>query len=288
MNDADLATELGFHSEHADVNGTTLHYVTGGEGPPLVLLPGWPQTWWSWHKVMPKLAERRRVVAVDLRGMGGSAKPDGGYDKKTMAADIHELVRRLGHNQVDVAGHDIGAMVAFSMAANHPDTVGKVALLDAPHANAAFYQLPLLSDTGAPGDYWWFGFNQLDTLPEQLLDGRARFLVDHIVDRLAAHRAAIADRDRMIYAAAYDAPGAVRASTGWYRAFRQDIADLGGYEKVTAPVLALFNRRALGVVSAMIDQYAADVRTRAVEDSGHFLAEEQPDVVVDELLAFFG
>ena len=148
MNDTELAAELGFRSEHADVNGTRLHYVTGGEGAPLVLLPGWPMTWWSFHQVMPTLAQKHQVIAIELRGQGGSAKPADGYDKKTMARDVHELVRQLGHDKVDVVGHDIGAMVAFSLAANHPDTVGKAVLLDVAHPYDGYYDRPLVPRPG--------------------------------------------------------------------------------------------------------------------------------------------
>jgi hypothetical protein len=116
--DAELAASLpgGFRSAYAYVNGIRLHYVTGGAGEPLVLLPGWPATWWSYHKVMPALARRYRMIAIDIRGMGASDKPAGGFDKKTMARDVYELVRKLGHDRVNIAGHDIGAMVAFSFA----------------------------------------------------------------------------------------------------------------------------------------------------------------------------
>ena len=105
------------------MNSVRLHYVAGGEGSPVLLLPGWPETWWSYHKIMPELARSHRVVVVDLRGMGQSDKPEGGYDKKTMAGDIAALVRELGFETVDVVGHDIGSMVAYSFAANHPELI---------------------------------------------------------------------------------------------------------------------------------------------------------------------
>ncbi|WP_157494410.1 alpha/beta fold hydrolase [Kutzneria sp. 744] len=284
MNDKERAAELGLRSEHAAVNGTELHYVTGGQGEPVVLLPGWPETWWAYHKVLPRLAEQHQVIAVDLRGMGGSAKPDSGYDKKTMARDIHELIRHLGHERADVVGHDIGSMVAFSLAANHPDTVRRVSMLDVAHVNESFRQLRLLG----PNTLWWWAFNQLDGLPEQLLEGRARFLVDHIVDRLAVRRDAITDRDRAVYAEAYDTAAAIRAGNGWFRTVEQDIDDIGTYEKVTAPILALLAPWVRARTEPGITGYATDVRVVEVPDSGHFIAEEAPDLVVDELTRFFG
>lgn len=143
--DAVLVKSLpGFQNGYADVNGTRLHYVIGGEGAPLVLLPGWPQTWWQFHKIMPTLAKSYRVIAVDLRGMGGSSKPPAGYDKKNMAKDIRELVQKLGYDKVHMAGHDIGAMVAFSYAANYPEATTKLALLDVPHPDDFFSQLTMV------------------------------------------------------------------------------------------------------------------------------------------------
>ncbi|MEV6605217.1 alpha/beta hydrolase [Kutzneria sp. NPDC051319] len=284
MSDQERAAELGLRSEHAAVNGTELHYVTGGQGEPVVLLPGWPETWWAYHKVLPRLAERHQVIAVDLRGMGASAKPDSGYDKKTMARDIHELIRHLGHERADVVGHDIGAMVAFSLAANHPDTVGRVSMLDVAHVNETFRRLPLLG----PKALWWWAFNQLDALPEQLLEGRARHLVDHIIDRLAVQRDAITDRDRAVYAEAYDTVAAIRASNGWFRALEQDIEDIGTYEKVTAPILGLVAPWVRARTEPGITNYATDARIVEVADTGHFIAEEAPDLVVDELTRFFG
>ena len=126
LSDEALAHSLlgGFVSASMKVNGVRLHYVIGGQGEPLILLPGWPETWWEFHKIMPQLAKTHRVIAVDLRGMGGSDKPRGGYDKKTMAADIQALASALRYDRVDIAGHDIGAMVAYAFAANYPAQTG--------------------------------------------------------------------------------------------------------------------------------------------------------------------
>ena len=148
--DAALAASLpgDFRNGYAEVNGTHIHYVEGGKGTPVLLLPGWPQTWWEFHKIMPELAKRHRVIAVDLRGMGGSAKPGLGYDKKNMAKDIHELTQALGYKQVNIAGHDIGAMVAYSFAANYPDATLKISLIDVAHPEESLYTLSLLPPPG--------------------------------------------------------------------------------------------------------------------------------------------
>ncbi|GHA95761.1 alpha/beta fold hydrolase [Streptomyces chryseus] len=171
----------GFAHHYADVNGTRLHYVTGGQGEPLVLLPGWPQTWWQFHQVMPALAEHYQVIAVDYRGMGASAKPADGYDKKTMARDVYELVRHLRHEKVNIAGEDIGAMVAYAFAANHPEATNKLAFWEVGHPGEVFNDLRMMPQPGQP-HLWWFAFNQVDDLPEKLLAGRYRLLLDHIIN----------------------------------------------------------------------------------------------------------
>src|SRR5258708_24293541 len=121
--DAPLAASLpgDFRNGYGEVNGTRIHYVEGGKGTPVLLLQGWPQTWWEFHKIMPELAKRHRVIAVDLRGMGGSAKPGLDYQKKNMAQDIHGLTQPLGHKQASITRHDIEATLAYSFAANNPN-----------------------------------------------------------------------------------------------------------------------------------------------------------------------
>jgi pimeloyl-ACP methyl ester carboxylesterase len=277
----------GFRSGYANVNGIRMHYVTGGRGRPLVLVPGWPQTWWEFRKIMPALAKRYRVIAVDLRGQGGSAKPAGGYDKKTMARDIYELVRSLGHSTVDIAGHDIGAMVAFSFAANHPDATRSVTVMDVGHPDEGMFHIPLLAPPGVPVHVWWFAFNQVRGLPEELLAGRFRVMTDWLFDNLMVNPAAISDRDRAIYASAYDRPDAIRAGNAWYQAFYQDIEDQKAYGKITAPMLGLaapYN----DTLEQSLPQKGTDVRLGKIQDTGHFFPEEQPEALVKALTDFLG
>lgn len=298
--DAALARSLegDFSSRLVQVNGIQLHYVEGGQGDPLLLLGGWPQTWWQFHKIMPALARRYRVIAVDLRGMGSSAKPDAGYDKKTMAGDIHELIRLLDLGRVHVAGHDIGAMVAQSLAANYPDSVRKIALLDVHHPDETMYGLTLLpqADQHVNGDFtagnrtylWWFALNQVRGLPEKLIAGRERMLIDQLFDYLLLDPASIDERDRAIYARAYAAPGAIRAGNAWYQTFMQDIEDEKGYQPLDVPVLALGGDHSnYGYLAAVLPSKGRDIQVVEVTDSGHYLAEEQPEVVVQLLTTFF-
>ncbi|HEY4853454.1 MAG TPA: alpha/beta hydrolase [Streptosporangiaceae bacterium] len=287
---APLARSLpgGFRSGYAKVNGIRLHYVAGGQGEPLFLLPGWPETWWEYHEIMPSLAARYRVIVVELRGMGGSDKPQSGFDKKTMAGDIFQLVRAFGYDTVNIAGHDIGSMVAFSFAVNHPEATRKVALLDVAHPDQSYNQLRLLPQPGAPIYPWWFAFNQVHGLPEQLVSGRSRFLIDAIFDLLLLNKAAVSDGDRAIYAKAYSSPDAIRASNGWFQAFGQDIADLASYGKVTAPMLGLADPSFFAFFQQLLPAEGTDVRVVEVANSGHFIVEEQPQAVTQALTEFFG
>jgi pimeloyl-ACP methyl ester carboxylesterase len=272
-----------FTHGYADVNGVRLHYVTTGSGEPIVLLPGWPRTWWEFHKIMPALAATHRVTAVDIRGMGESDKPAGGYDKKTMAADVAALLQALGHDKADVVGSDIGAMVAFSLAANHPGLVRTLTLLDVAHPEESWYRMPLLPRPDTHGHLWWFAFNQVRGLPERLVAGHARELVDHLCDLWLVDKDAVTDRDRDIYARAYDTPSAIRAGNGWYQAFGQDIADDHTYAPVAAPLLALTNPDQYDYLSQLLPGKGKDVRVVRLDGTGHYVVEEQPDEVLRHL-----
>ncbi|MEJ8642828.1 alpha/beta hydrolase [Streptomyces sp. MS1.HAVA.3] len=234
------------------------------------------------------LADRYRVIAVDLRGMGGSAKPDTGYDKKTMAADVHALLGHLSIGSAHFAGHDIGAMVAYAHAANHPEATGRLALLDVSHPEESWARMPLLPEPDVR-HLWWFAFNQVQGLPEQLLAGRYHLLLDWLFAAASADAASIDAHSRAVYARAYDSPDAVRAGNAWYQAFRQDIADLATYSPVTTPLLALGGEHSnYERLVADIPALGTDTRVVRVDGSGHYLPEEQPGAVMAELTRFLG
>ncbi|MGW6740702.1 alpha/beta fold hydrolase [Streptomyces sp. NPDC055025] len=276
-----------FVDAYAEVDGIRIHYVAGGQGEPLVLLPGWPRTWYQFHKMMPTLAQSYRVIAVDLRGMGDSDKPASGYDKKTMAHDIYSLIKDLGYTSVNIAGEDIGSMVAYSFAANHPEATRKVALWEVGHPGEPFNDLRVLPQPGRPTAPWWFAFNQLRLLPEQLLQGRFRFLVDWLIDYQAKNPDAFSEKDRALYAEAYDTPDAIRAANAWYQTFGQDIEDGKTYPVLTMPLLGLGGIY-YPFVPALLEGKAADAHFVEFEGAGHYLAEERPDDLARELTSFFG
>jgi pimeloyl-ACP methyl ester carboxylesterase len=204
------------------------------------------------------------------------------------AWDIFELTRKLGYDSVNIAGHDIGSMVAFSFAVNHPQATRKVALLDVTHPDPTYNQISLLPQPGEPVYPWWFAFNQVRGLPEQLVSGRSRFLIDSIFDDLLVNKAAVGAGTRAIYAHAYSRPDAIRASNGWYQAFAQDITDFMSYGKVTAPMLGLADPLFFGFFQQVLPAEGTDVRVAKVDNTGHYLVEEQPQAVIAALTGFFG
>ncbi|GAB7542958.1 alpha/beta fold hydrolase [Cupriavidus sp. 8B] len=294
VSDAALVKSLaGFRNRYAEVNGVRLHYVVGGKGEPLVLLPGWPETWWTFHKVMPTLAEHYTVIAVDLRGMGSSSRPADGYDKKTMSKDIHELVQSLGYDKASVAGHDIGSAVAFAYAENYPQATDKLVMMELPHPDDSLMSFPLLPAQGAFGDklgtarpyLWWFAFNQVQGLPEKLLAGHIRVEQDWIFNYFLLDAGAVDARDRAVYERAYNTADAIRASNAWYQAFPQDVLDNKTYATLQMPVLAM-GGPAYGWMKKVVGQKAANLTAVNVENSGHFIQEEQPERVARTMLDF--
>ncbi|TCM16538.1 pimeloyl-ACP methyl ester carboxylesterase [Novosphingobium sp. PhB165] len=288
----------GFRQGFVEVDGVRLHYVEGGTAnsanPPLILLPGWPQTWWSYHKVMPALVRDRRVIAVDLRGMGTSDKPAGGYDKKTMAADIAGLVRQLHLGKVDIVGHDIGSMVAYSFAANHPELTSKLVLLDVAPPDAGLATWPMLPALGTFGDkvgdgshayVWWFAYHQVPELHEKMAgDGRIRMEQDWFFHYLTKDERSIDALDRKVYAAAYTSGDAIRAGDGWYQAFPQDIVDNDGYAPLTMPVLALGGPGYAWLKGVLATKAPGAEVVRV--DSGHFIPDEIPETLVEKIEGF--
>ena len=294
VSDAALVSKLpGFVNAYATVGGVRLHYVAGGKGPPLFLLPGWPETWWAYRKVMPDLARTHRVIVVDIRGMGSSAKPAGGYDKKTMADDIAALAASLGYAKIDLVGHDIGSMVAYSLAASDPELVSKLVLVDVGPPSAGYWNLKLLPEPGTFTDtidpdhpyFWWFAFHQVKGMPDELLEGRAGIEQAWFFRYMAKDQGAIDPLARAVYAAAYSTREGTRAGNAWYQSFAQDIDDNAKFAKLTMPVLGLggpgYKR-----LKAAIDGFAPGSQTILVEGSGHFIAEEKPTEMIRLLHGF--
>ncbi|MFJ5925285.1 alpha/beta fold hydrolase [Kitasatospora sp. NPDC092948] len=281
----------GFSEHRTDVAGLGLHYVIGGHGPTLVLLHGYPQTWYEWHRIMPALAEHYTVVAPDLPGAGQSDAPPAGYDKKTMAAGIHALLASLGKDQdVRVVGHDIGSMVAYAYAAQYPATVRKLVLSEAPIPDDGIYRFPSLTENG-PG-VWNFGFFSLTNgLPEDMIRGRETTWTAGFVDALERVKGAVTPEDIQVYAHYLRDPAHLKASLTWFRVFPQDIRDNEQLRQapLAMPVLAIGASGSLGpAVADQVRSYASDVTGLTVADSGHWIYEEHPAELTATLLDFLG
>lgn len=271
-------------SRTVDVNGVKLHYLTAGQGTPVLLLHGFAQTSQMWRPLIAKLAPAHQVIAPDLRGFGQSAKPESGYTKKALAQDIHALSASLGLKQVAVAGHDIGLMVAYAYAAQYPTEVTKIALMDA--------FLPGVGDWTTVWllrDLWHFHF--YGKTPLALVKGRERTYLEHFWNDFAADpKHSVSEADRRFYAAAYAQPGAMAAGFEIFRAFEQDAKDFAIFAKtkLTMPMLVLSGEKAGGqfliTQGKLVD---SNVEGVIIAGSGHWLVDEAPDQTLPRLLAFF-
>ena len=274
---------IAVESRFADVNGTRLHYLAAGRGEPVVLLHGYAQTSHMWRPLIAELAKTRTVIAPDLRGIGQSAKPPGGYDKKTMAQDIQALAASLGHRRVRLAGHDIGLMVAYAYAAQFPAAIERIALLDAFLPGVGEWQTVWLLR-----DLWHFHF--YGEVPLQLVAGRERIYFEHFWNDFAADRArSVPEADRRLYAAAYAEPGGMRAGFEIFHAFEQDAADFAQFaaKKLPMPMLVLTGEKASGEFLLQQGRLVADrVEGVVIKGAGHWLMEEAPAPVIPKLLAF--
>jgi pimeloyl-ACP methyl ester carboxylesterase len=278
-----------FTEQTAQVGDVTINYVRGGRGSTLVLLHGYPETWYMWRKVLPELARHYTIIAPDLRGAGGTDAPAAGYDKKTMAGDVYGLLSQLGlERDISLVGHDIGAMVAYAYAAAHRDQVSKLVLAEAPIPDQSLYQAPALTPKG-PGSWNYGFFSLLNGLPEEIVDGREALWVERFTDSIGVQKAGIGDDDVHEYARYLQDDAHLRASFGYFRALPQDVADNAEYgkTKLAMPVLALGARASLEeAVLTQVAQYATTVSGGVVEDSGHWIFEEQPAELTARLLQF--
>lgn len=272
-----------FKHQTANVNGVNIHYVIGGEGEPLVLVHGFGQNWYMWNRLLPELSKHFTVIAPDLRGVGESDKPAGGYDKKTMATDIHELVKSLGYKSIKLAGHDIGLMVAYAYAAQYGSEVKKLALLDALLPGVD----PVWADLS--GRLWWFGFFARPIAGDLVAGQAGEFLTDfwpvvgHVTNAFTKE-----ETDEFIRA--YSMPGATTGSFHWFGAFPQDATDNRAFmkQKLQMPLLAMgaeFQSASfLADHSRLVAQHVTETK---ITGAGHWIVQEQTEQVLKGLMDFF-
>jgi haloacetate dehalogenase len=278
----------GFTQRYVRANGVRFHTWIGGEGPALVLLHGYPQSGIMWRKVAPALARRFSVVIPDLRGYGDSDKPRDGFDKKTMAADIHGVMQTLGHARYRVVGHDRGARVSHRLALDHADAVERLSLLDIVPTHTLF------RDTGRElaAAYWHWFFFQVPDLPEVMISATPEPFLRNMFRALSAEAGAIEETAFTEYLRVFTLPGTIRCGLEDYRAaakqdFADDQADLA--LRVTCPVQILWGE--FGKMHTLFDVLATwrdkanDVRGRPLP-CGHFIPEEAPEALLAELEPF--
>ena len=277
----------------AVVNGINIHYVIEGQGAPVVFIHGWPEFWYGWRRQIPVLSERYQVIVPDLRGFGYSDKPLHGYDTKSAASDIYELVRQLGHQQVSIVSHDIGVRVAYRFALDHEETVNRMVLLDS---------TPPMEQLGAQApsvvrERWHSYFHQQFDLPEKLIEGREEIYLRHIFKDWTINKYPPSAAEVGEYVRAYSQPGALRGGFSYYRAsayedpphWREDAGRV-----MQMPVLFLYGSRRVKTAEAMgagplNDAWRSvfpNVRGKDMGNYGHFLQWEAPDDVNRELLSF--
>src|SRR3984885_384236 len=270
-------------SRFAEANGIRLHYLIAGDGAPVFLLHGYAQTSHMWRPLMAELGRTRTVIAPDLRVFGDSAKPEGGYDKKTMAQDIQALATTLGHDRVSVVGHDIGLMVAYAYGAQYSSDVERIALMDA--------FLPGVGDWKSVwllNDLWHFHF--YGKTPLALVAGRERIYFEHFWNDFAADpKHSVSEADRQFYTKSYAQPGAMRAGFEVFHAFPQDAEDFVRFSKtkLKMPMLVLTGEKASGeFLIAQARLVADNVTGDIIKGAGHWLMDEAPAQVIPKLATF--
>jgi pimeloyl-ACP methyl ester carboxylesterase len=277
-----------YTSQTASVNGVKIHYLKAGTGKkPLVLIHGFGETSHMWIPLFEEFSTNYTIIAPDIRGLGDSSRPASGYDKKTLAIDIRELVKSLGYEKIDLVGHDIGLMVAYAYAAQYPGEVEKLALLEAPIPGVGavweqIYTNPVL---------WHFHFVS-SPIALDLVKGRERTFLEHFWQSLSAHPETFAEDKRQLYAKSYAQEGAMKAAFELFKAFnKQDAEDNRKFAaaKLPMPVLVIAGDKAMGDALEIQTKLVSDnVTAIKFADTGHWLMEERPAETKDALKKFFG
>ncbi|WTG53920.1 alpha/beta hydrolase [Actinacidiphila glaucinigra] len=277
-----------FSSRFVRAGGLRQHVVIGGEGPPLLLVHGWPQNWYAWRMLMPELARHHTVVAVDQRGMGLTDKPRSGYDTGTLADDLVALMDALGHERFAVVGHDTGMIISYALAADHPERVARVALAEVPGPPRQSASPPLFLDERDNNRLWHIPFNRVDhELIETLVRGCEEDFYGYEFDIQGGER--LPRYAREYYVRLFSDPATLRGSFGFYRAWDATAKqnDRRAEKKLTMPVLAIGGSESWGAgVADAMGPLAQDVRGVVIRGAGHWVAEQAPGEMLTELGTF--
>lgn len=280
-------TETKHH--RIEAHGISLHAVEAGAGPLMVLVSGWPQTWYSWHKIMPRLAKHFRVVAIDLPGLGDSDFPKHGYDTGSISLHLDAVLDAFGASDGILVTHDIGAWIGYAYAARRPERVTRLVLIDAAIPGLAPPEVFRLAPETAPR-VWHFYFNAVPELAETLIVGREREFLSWLFRTKSVDWTIAFDAEALgIYVKAYAAPGRWSGGMGYYRSIFESVAQ----NKATAstllqmPVLAIGGSTGLGAsMEVSAKQAAKNVQSSVIERCGHYVPEERPDELLAVVLPF--
>lgn len=283
----DNSSPTAFNHQCAQVDGLRIHFVEAGHGKPILLMPGWLQTWYACRDLINPLAEAGfHVIAADLRGMGHSDWPLTGYDTGQLAKDMNALMNRLGYSRYAVAGHDVGMWVGYALAADYPDAVERVALMEGGLPGLVSPIADVFMPQADSAYFWQFMFNQQPDLPELLLQGRERSFMKYLFERWSFRPDRIALEQ---YVEAYAAPGGIRTQMNYYRAFPATITqNLERAKKpLPMPVLALGGDHGVrDLPEKMLSPITLNLRSAVLPDCGHFAPEESPEQILEQLLPF--
>ena len=275
-----------FTSRYVDTGDLRLHAVIGGEGPPLLLVHGWPETWYAWRLLMPALARNFEVIAVDQRGIGLSDKPAGGYDTGTLADDLVALMDALGHQRFALAGHDTGFAISYALAADHPDRVDRVALAEIPGPPGAAPSPPLFVPAPLNDRLWHIPFARVETLPEQMVAGNEGVFFGY---EFAVQGGKLPAELIDYYVQMLSQPDVLTGSFGFYRALDATIAQNTRRKEqpLAMPVLAIGGAESYGDHVAEATRLVADdVQSVVIPGTGHWVAEDAPEEMLAALTAF--
>ncbi|MGW3248879.1 alpha/beta fold hydrolase [Streptomyces sp. NPDC001070] len=282
--------EETFSSRFVRAGGLRQHVVIGGDGPPLLLVHGWPENWYAWRMLMPTLARKYTVIAVDQRGIGLTDKPESGYDTRTLANDLVALMDALGYQRFAVAGHDTGMIISYALAADHPDRVAYLTAAEVPGPPLADRDhAPILWEKEALNNrLWHIPFNRINNeLTEKLVAGREDVFFGYEFDIQGGPK--LPDAVREYYFQLYSDPETLRGSFGLYRAWDATVEQNGqrAATKLTMPVLAIGGEESWGpLVGGAMGGLADNVRSVVIPGAGHWVAEQAPQEMLAALTDF--
>jgi pimeloyl-ACP methyl ester carboxylesterase len=275
-----------FTSRYIDVGGLRQHAVIGGDGPPLLLVHGWPENWYAWRLLMPELARDFTVIAVDQRGIGLTDKPQDGYDTGTLAGDLVALMDALGHQRFAVVGHDTGLIISYALAADHPDRVDRLVVAEVPGPPGVVPSPPLFVPAPLNDKLWHIPFNRAGKIAEQLVEGREDIFFGY---EFAIQGGKLPDDLVDYYVRLYSRPDVLPGSFGLYRAWDTTLAqnEQRKTRRLTMPVLAIGGAESWGEhVGDAMKAAADDVQSVVIPGAGHWVAEQAPDELLTVLTAF--